>query len=97
MVHRIKYVMWILVSATLTSEAPAMPVRMQMSHAGKYDPRMSKDGARPHPLIKRVSGTGHVFLTLLDIRIALSPLWLRGLCVYLDHVSRPKGEIRHLQ
>src|ERR1700757_1224639 len=97
MVHRIKCVMRTFVSARLTIEAPAMPVRMQMSHAGKYDPRMSNDGARPHPLIKRVAGTGSVFLTLLDIRITLSPLRLRGLRVYLDHVSRPKREVHHLQ
>jgi hypothetical protein len=48
--HRIRLCIPSLESMEARIDAPAMPIRMQKSHAGKYEPRTSKEGARPHPV-----------------------------------------------
>jgi hypothetical protein len=42
-----------------TIEAPAIPAKMQRSHAGKYEPRTLNEGARPQPVRTKLARKMH--------------------------------------
>ena len=60
MVQRIKLCMPSLERMEEAIEAPAIPARMQRSHAGKYEPRTLNEGARPQLVKNKQASTMHL-------------------------------------
>jgi hypothetical protein len=59
MSHRIKPCFPSFDKMEATIDAPAIPVTMQRSHAGKYEPRTLNEGARPHPVNNKQESKMH--------------------------------------
>jgi len=51
-----------------TIDAPAIPAKIQRSHAGKYEPRTLNEGARPHPFENKQE-------SMTDVGGILSPVF----------------------
>jgi len=60
MVQRNKFCMPSLERMEATIEAPAIPAKIQRSHAGKYEPRTLNEGARPHPVSNTQASKMHL-------------------------------------